>query len=172
VRTQLGYGAPMKIEADTVVSIDYTLKNDQGQVLDTSDGHSPLFYLHGHSNIVEGLESALGGRTPGDSLDVVVPPEQGYGERKDDLVFDVPREQLPKDVSPRKGMQLSMTSDDGHTVPVLIRTVKPRSVEVDANHELAGVTLHFSVVVREVRRATQEELHHGHAHGPGGHHHH
>jgi FKBP-type peptidyl-prolyl cis-trans isomerase SlyD len=172
VRAKLGYGAPMKIEADSVVSIDYTLKNDEGEVLDTSEGHGPLFYLHGHGNIVEGLEAALGGRAVGDTLDVTVPPEKGYGTRKDDLVFDVPREHLPKDLSPQKGMHLSMTSDDGHTIPVLISAVKPRSVQVDANHELAGVTLHFSVAVREVRKATPDELHHGHAHGPDGHHHH
>jgi FKBP-type peptidyl-prolyl cis-trans isomerase SlyD len=162
----------MKIAADTVVSIDYTLKNDAGEVLDSSDGHDALFYLHGHSNIVEGLESALDGRAVGDTLDVTVPPELGYGTRKEDLVFDVPRGQLPGDLSPKKGMQLSMTSDDGHTIPVTIRAVKPQSVQVDANHELAGVTLHFSVTVRSIRKATKEELRHGHAHGPGGHHHH
>lgn len=162
----------MRIENDTVVSIDYTLKNDQGEVLDTSEGHGPLHYLHGHGNIVEGLESALGGRSVGDSLDVTVPPELGYGTHSDELVFDVPREQLPKDVTPHKGMELSMTSDDGHTVPVRIRSVKPTSVQMDANHELAGVTLHFHVAVRDVRKATEEELQHGHAHGPGGHHHH
>jgi FKBP-type peptidyl-prolyl cis-trans isomerase SlyD len=105
-------------------------------------------------------------------VDVAVPPEKGYGVRKDDLVFDVPREHLPKALTPQKGMQLSMTSDDGHSVPVRISAVEPKSVQVDANHELADVTLHFSVAVREVRKATQEELQHGHAHGPEGHHHH
>jgi FKBP-type peptidyl-prolyl cis-trans isomerase SlyD len=164
--------APMKIQDNSVVAIDYTLKGDDGSVIDSSEGDSPLLYLHGHSNIVEGLEEALVGLGVGDSLDVIVSPEKGYGTRDDELIFEVPRAHLPDDVEPEKGMQLTMTSDDGETVPVTITKVMPTTVEVDANHELAGERLHFSVVVREIRNATSEELAHGHVHEPGHHHHH
>ncbi|HEX2736283.1 MAG TPA: peptidylprolyl isomerase [Polyangiaceae bacterium] len=161
----------MKIQSNSVVAIDYTLKGDDGTVIDTSEGDEPLTYLHGHNNIVEGLEEALTGLGVGDSLDVIVPPEKGYGTHDEDLVFEVPREHLPDDVEPEAGMQLTMTSDDGEEVPVTITKVLAKSVEVDANHELAGSRLHFSVVVRSIRAATGEELAHGHVHAPGHHHH-
>ena len=166
------YPGTMKIANDTVVGIDYTLKDDDGTLLDSSDGHGPLHYLHGHGNIVEGLESALAGRGAGDSFEVTVAPEQGYGALDDGLVFEVPSERLPNDITPEKGMELMLSTENGGTAVVRIRKVKPASVELDANHELAGKTLHFSVTVRDVRAASGEELKHGHAHGPGGHHHH
>jgi FKBP-type peptidyl-prolyl cis-trans isomerase SlyD len=162
----------MQIASDTVVAIEYTLTDDDGNVIDSSDGGEPLFYLHGHQNIVEGLEEALEGHKVGDSLKVSVSPEKGYGTRDPDLVFDVPRDQLPGEVEPEIGMELEMSDEDGMTIPVRISKVEADSVEVDANHELADQTLHFSVTVREVRRATAPELQHGHVHGPGGHHHH
>lgn len=155
-----------------VVSIEYTLKNDAGEILDASDDASPLHYLHGHGNIVEGLEAALDGRSVGDSLNVSVTPERGYGVRDETLIFDVPRKNLPEDLDPEIGMQLGMTSDEGETVPVWIRSVSADSVCLDANHELAGETLHFAVKVLGIRASTPEELAHGHVHGAGGHHHH
>lgn len=162
----------MQIQADMVVSIEYILKNDAGDVLDANDGGGPLHYLHGHGNIVEGLEAALAGRSVGDSLDVAVAPEQGYGVRDETLIFDVPRKNLPQDLDPEIGMQLGMTSEEGETVPVWIRSVTADSVRLDANHELAGETLHFSVKVLGIRPSTPQELAHGHVHGAGGHHHH
>ena len=162
----------MLIASDTVVAIDYTLKDDEGNVVDASEGGDPLFYLHGHQNIVEGLEEALEGHKVGDSLKVTVSPEKGYGTRDLQMVFDVPRDQLPGDVEPEVGMELEMSDEDGMSIPVRISKVSDDSVEVDANHELADQTLHFSVTVREVRKATATELEHGHVHGPGDHHHH
>lgn len=162
----------MQIAADTVVAIDYTLTDDAGNVVDSSEGGEPLFYLHGHQNIVEGLEEALAGKRAGDSLKVVVSPEKGYGTRDLDLVFEVPRDQLPGGVEPEIGMELEMSDEAGMTIPVRISKVGEDAVEVDANHELADQTLHFSVVIREVRKATAVEISHGHVHGPGGHHHH
>lgn len=161
----------MQIETDSVVGIDYTLKNQQGEILDSSEGHGPLYYLHGHGNIVEGLEAALGGRSAGDALEVTVPPEKGYGVREAGLVLQVSRDKLPSDLDPTPGVELAMEVEDGLQVPVRIHEVNDDVVTLDANHELAGVTLHFSVQVTEVRRATAEELAHGHVHGPGGHHH-
>jgi len=162
----------MQIQADMVVSLEYTLKNDAGEVLDANEGAAPLYYLHGHGNIVEGLEAALSGRSVGDTLNVTVAPEQGYGVRDETMIFDVPRKNLPKDLEPEVGMQLGMSSEDGETVPVWIREVSTDSVRLDANHELAGETLHFAVKVLSVRPSTAEELAHGHVHGPAGHHHH
>jgi len=156
------------IEANSVVSIDYTLRDDAGEVIDTSDGGEPLFYLHGHGNIVPGLERKLSGRTTGDSLEVVVAPEDGYGARDPKRVMDVPRDRMPEDLDPQPGMVIGMTSPDGQTMPVTIAEVSDESVKLDANHGLAGKTLHFAVTVRSVREASEEELSHGHVHGPGG----
>jgi FKBP-type peptidyl-prolyl cis-trans isomerase SlyD len=161
----------MKIRANAVVAIDYTLKGDDGNVIDSSEGHGPLHYLHGHDNIVPGLEEALDGLSVGDTVQVTVPPDKGYGGRNEELVFEVPRQHLPADIVPERGMQLTMSSDDGDAMPVTVTKVMLKSIEVDANHELAGQTLHFSVNVRHIRQATADELAHGHAHGPGHHHH-
>jgi FKBP-type peptidyl-prolyl cis-trans isomerase SlyD len=163
---------PMDVQANRVVAIDYTLKGDDGQVIDSSDGREPLYYLHGHQNIVEGLEKALEGKNVGDFVEVSVPPEQGYGTRDESRVFEVPKTSLPEDLTPTKGMVLHMSSPDGGRLPVTVTKVKLKSIEVDANHELADKTLHFSVTIKEVRKATKDEMTHGHAHGPGGHHHH
>lgn len=161
----------MNIQNDSVVTIDYTLKNDAGEVLDSSQGAGPLHYLHGHENIVPGLERALSGKSVGDVLDVVVSPEEGYGTRDPERVVNIEREKLPPDLEPEVGMMLAMQTPDGHSIPVQVTAVSGRDVTMDANHELAGQTLHFHVEVRSVREATGEELSHGHVHGPGGHHH-
>jgi FKBP-type peptidyl-prolyl cis-trans isomerase SlyD len=108
----------------------------------------------------------------GETKKVVVSPEEGYGVREEDLILDVPRDQLPADLELEVGLSLSMETDKGHTVPVRIVEVHEKSVKLDANHELAGVTLHFEVRIDSVRAASSEELQHGHVHGPGGHHHH
>jgi FKBP-type peptidyl-prolyl cis-trans isomerase SlyD len=154
----------MTIKANSVVSIDYTLKNDDGQVIDSSSGGDPLKYLHGHSNIVPGLESALAGKAAGESVKVSVPPAEGYGEHDPERVFDVARDRLPEDLDPQVGTMLGMQTPEGHTLPLTITKVTTESVTVDANHQLAGQTLHFEVEVREVRDATAEEVSHGHVH--------
>lgn len=159
------------IKANSVVALDYTLRNDGGKVLDTSDGAEPLHYLHGHGNIVPGLEQALTGRKNGESIDVVVPPEEGYGAHDPNGVLEVPRDRMPEDLDLQPGVILGMESPDGHTMPVTVVEVGDEKVKLDANHELAGQTLHFSVTIREIREASAEELSHGHVHGPGGHHH-
>lgn len=161
----------MDVQANRVVAIDYTLKGDDGQVIDSSADGSPLYYLHGHSNIVEGLEQALEGKQVGDVVEVSVPPEKGYGVRDETRVFEVPKTSLPEDLTPTKGMVLQMNAPGGGRLPVTITKVKLKSIEVDANHELADKTLHFSVTIKDVRKATKDELSHGHAHSPGHHHH-
>ena len=160
----------MNIAADSVVQIHYTLKNDAGDVLDSSAGREPLAYLHGAGNIVAGLENALEGKASGDKLNVRVAPEEGYGPRHDALVQDVPRDafQGVDDIQP--GMQFHAQGPSGPMVVTVVKTGDD-SVTVDGNHPLAGETLHFDVEVADVRDATEEEQEHGHVHGAHDHHH-
>lgn len=159
----------MHIQTDTVVALEYTLKDDQGELIDSSEPDQLLYYLHGHANIVVGLEEKLEGKNVGDRIEVSVPPDKGYGEYDENQIKDIPRSGLPDNITPQKGMTLYMTTPAGQ-IPITIKKVKPTTITVDANHELAGKTLHFDVTVKEVRRATKEELDHGHAHSPGHHH--
>lgn len=161
----------MKIAKGSVVTVDYSLHLGDGKVVDSSEPEDPLTYLHGEGQIVPGLESALEGLGVGDSRKVVVAPDQGYGTRDARGVQEVPRTAFPAGFEPRPGLELTAEGEDGEPVPFVIREVKPESVVIDLNHPLAGATLHFDVTVREVRAATAEELEHGHAHGPGDHHH-
>lgn len=161
----------MQIAQDAVVSIHYTLTNDQGETLDSSVGGEPLAYLQGHGNLIPGLENALNGKQAGDKLTVKVSPAEGYGEYDKNLVQRVPRRSFRGIADVRVGMQFQMQSAQGPRA-VTVTQVVGDMVTVDGNHELAGQTLNFEVEIVEVRDATQEELEHGHVHGPGGHHHH
>jgi len=160
----------MKIAGEKVVSIHYTLKNAEGSVLDSSSGSDPLAYLHGSGNIIPGLESALEGKEQGEKLSVTVEPGQGYGERDERLVQEVPRSAFKGVEELAPGMQFQAQGPQGARL-VVVTEVADESVTVDANHPLAGQTLHFEVEVAEVREATREELEHGHVHGAGGHQH-
>ena len=160
----------MAVGKDKIVSIDYTLTGDDGNVLDSSKGREPLQYLHGAGNIIPGLESALEGKGEGDQVNISIPPGQAYGERDEKMVQPVPRSafQGVQDIQP--GMQFQANTQAGPRV-VTIVDVNSDQVTVDANHPLAGQTLNFDVKVVGVRDATPQELEHGHAHGPGGAHH-
>lgn len=160
----------MQISANKVVSIDYTLTNSEGAVIDSSEGRGPLAYLQGHGNIIPGLENALEGKSVGDSLNVTIEPKDGYGERDDTLTQAVPRQMFENADEIQVGMQFqTMTEQGPHIVTVI--SVDDENVTVDANHPLAGETLNFDVSVVEIREATAEELEHGHVHGPEGHDH-
>lgn len=148
-----------------VVIIHYTLKNDQGETLDSSVGADPLPYLHGGGNIVPGLENALAGKSVGDAVDVVVAPEEGYGVRNPEAIQDVPRDAFPEDAQVEAGAQFVMQDDGGQVIPVWVAAVEGDTVTLDGNHPLAGVALHFSVTIEGVRDATEEEKSHGHPHG-------
>lgn len=161
----------MKIADDKVVSIHYTLKDAAGTVLDASAAGEPLAYLHGAGNIIPGLENALEGKQAGDRLSITVTPAEGYGERDERLVQAVPRSAFKGVERLAPGMQFQAQGPQG-TRLVVVTQVAADVVTVDANHPLAGQTLHFEVEVADVRDATREELEHGHVHGPGGHHHH
>lgn len=160
----------MLITKDKVVAIDYTLKDSGGQILDQSDEGEPLSYLHGSGMIIAGLESALEGKAANDELQVVVEPTDAYGEFDEALRQQVPRSQFADIEDLAVGMQFRVNADDGFMV-VTVVDVNDKEVTVDGNHQLAGVTLHFDVKVREIRDATEEEIEHGHPHGPGGHQH-
>jgi len=162
----------MQIDQDKVVLIHYTLTNDKGEVIDSSSGGEPLAYLHGQGNIIPGLEKALEGKQAGDKLDVKVAPADGYGERDDQLVQQVPRRAFSGVQNVQPGMQFHAQTSGGNTRVVTVTRVAGDMVTVDGNHPLAGENLSFAVEVTEVRDATEEELSHGHVHGPGGHHHH
>ncbi|RFA25841.1 peptidylprolyl isomerase [Alkalilimnicola ehrlichii] len=153
----------MQIAKDKVVSIEYSLKDDEGTLLDTSEGRDPLAYLHGAGNIIPGLESALEGKQTGDSVDVRINPEDAYGERNDQLQQVVPKELFQGVDTLEPGMQFQAQTEAGAQI-VTIKEVDGDNVTVDANHPLAGVPLNFSVNVVEVRDATAEELEHGHVH--------
>ena len=162
----------MKISANCVVSIQYKLTDDAGETLDSSDDGEPLVYLHGAGNLIPGLENELAGKGTGQSLSVTIQPEDGYGLVSEDLIQTVPRSDFGSVDQIEPGMRFEATGEDGQTQLIVVTAVAEDEVTVDGNHPLAGEVLHFDVTVEEVRAATEEELAHGHAHGPGGHHHH
>lgn len=160
----------MRIEKNTVVDIDYTLTDENGQVLDTSEGRGPMSYLHGAGGIIPGLERELDGKQAGDELKVAVAPEDGYGERNESLRQTVSSDQFEGVDDLAVGMQFRVDSNAGPMVITVVE-IAEEVVTIDGNHPLAGISLNFAVTVREVREATQEEIEHGHAHGPDGHEH-
>jgi FKBP-type peptidyl-prolyl cis-trans isomerase SlyD len=160
----------VEIAADRVVLIHYTLKGDDGAVMDTSSGGDPLAYIQGHGNLVSGLEKALEGKQDGDKLSVSVAPADGYGKRDAALIQRVPKRSMQGAGDIKKGMQFQARTDDGLRV-FTVTAVVGDMVTLDGNHPLADQTLHFDVQVVSVREATEEELEHGHVHGAGGHHH-
>lgn len=153
----------MQIANNKVVEIHYTLKNDDGETLDTSDGRDPLAYLQGSGNIIKGLESALEGKSAGDKVEVVVEPKDGYGERQDAAVQQAPMSAFEGIEGLKVGMQLQAQTERG-PVPVTVAAIEGDTVTIDANHQLAGERLHFDVSVENVREATEEEIEHGHVH--------
>ncbi|HYG17830.1 MAG TPA: peptidylprolyl isomerase [Ohtaekwangia sp.] len=156
----------MQITKNKVAAIHYTLRDNQGTVIDSSEGRQPLYYLHGAGNLILGMEEGLEGKEKGDKLKLKIEPAKGYGEKDPEMIQKVPRSAFgDQDVKP--GMKFS-TNQGG---VVTVTDVGLENVTVDANHELAGVELNFDVEVMEVRNATDEELSHGHVHGDGGHHH-
>lgn len=162
------------VMADKVVLIHYTLTNGAGEELDSSRGDEPLPYLHGHGNIVPGLERALGGKAVGFQDTVVVAPEDGYGAHDGSEPQQVPSDAFPDDFEVEEGMQFVVENELGEQIPVWVVGFEEGVVLLDTNHPLAGETLHFQVEIVKIRDATAEELHHGHPHGlegTEGHHH-
>jgi FKBP-type peptidyl-prolyl cis-trans isomerase SlyD len=154
----------MKIDKDHVVSLHYTLRNDQGETLDSSADGDPLSYLHGAQGIIPGLEKELLGKEIGDQFVVVIQPADAYGEFNEVLIDEVPREAFGEVDLIEVGTQFQAGDEKGNTRVVTIKAVGEDSITVDANHPLAGQVLHFDVTVKDIRLATQEEIEHGHPH--------
>ena len=156
----------MTVTKDSVVSIHYTLRDNDGNILDSSTGRDPLNYIHGRGNLIVGMEEGIEGKSNGDQFSLKISPEKGYGLKNDQLVQKVPLKSFG-DQKVEAGMQFN--TQNGQVVTVT--EVAQDSVTVDANHPLAGVALNFEVEVVDIRKATQEKIDHGHVHGPGGHDH-
>jgi FKBP-type peptidyl-prolyl cis-trans isomerase SlyD len=157
----------MQIGKNSIVSIHYTLKDESGEVLDSSDGREPLDYVHGSGQIIPGLEGELEGKAAGDEFSVVIEPENGYGSRDDSLVHEVPRSEFETPDEIEVGMQFRV-GDEGGTVIMVVAGINDDAVTLDGNHPLAGVNLAFDVSVAEVREATEEEIKASqHVHGSG-----
>lgn len=159
----------MKAAVGMVVTMHYTLTDESGEVLDSSRGGEPLSYLHGHGNIIPGLEKALEGVNAGHKAKVSVPAAEGYGEKNPEAIFEAPREHFPPDMELKAGERVTADGPEG-PISFMIVSVNEKGAVLDANHPLAGQTLHFDVEIVRVREATQEEIDHGHTH-EGGHHH-
>jgi FKBP-type peptidyl-prolyl cis-trans isomerase SlyD len=154
----------MQISKDLVASIHYTLKNADGEVLDTSEGQEPLHYVHGAQNIVPGLEKELEGKTTGDKLAVVVDPIDGYGEYNSELIQELPKDMFAGVDAIEMGMEFQAQTPEGGMQIIEVKSIDGDKVTVDGNHPMAGQTLHFDVEVTDVREATKDELEHGHVH--------
>jgi FKBP-type peptidyl-prolyl cis-trans isomerase SlyD len=157
----------MEVTNDRVVTMNYKLTGPEGNVLDTSEGREPLTYLHGHKNIIPGLEKRLEGTEEGAKLTVEVPAAEAYGEHDPQNVVKAQRDQFPDDAQIEPGARFEVQGPQGRAV---VRVVEAEGEEVtlDANHPLAGTDLTFEVEVLEVREANEEEVEHGHVHGEGG----
>ncbi len=161
----------MKVAKEAVVAINYTLTNNAGTVLDSSQGRDPLTYIQGIGALIPGLEAELEGKSAGEKLKVSIQPEHGYGLKDDTLVQVISRSQFEKGLKIEVGMQFETASADGHGMVVTVVEVTGENIKVDGNHPLAGEVLNFDVEIMSVRAASADELSHGHVHGPHGHHH-
>ncbi len=153
----------MKIRKNTVVSFEYTLKDDDGNLIDSSKGRGPLKYLHGNGNLIPGLEKALEGREAGESFSVRIPPEEAYGEIDEALIQEVPRDLFDESEGLEVGMQFQAQTEQGNYI-LTVKEIKENTVVIDGNHPLAGQNLNFEINIIAVREATLEELAHGYAH--------
>lgn len=153
----------MQISKHKVAAIHYTLTDDSGNVLDSSVGSEPLYYLHGEGNLIPGMEEGLEGHSAGDKVTIDVTPEKGYGRRNPALI-----EEVPKRAFGNQNVAVGMQFETNEGELITITDVGTDTVTVDANHPLADQNLHFDVQVLDVRDATPDELDHGHVHGPGG----
>ncbi len=158
----------MQIAPNFVVTLHYTLKDNDGNIIDQSDDSSFL-YLHGAMNIIPGLENALTGKSAGDEFTVTIPPEEGYGEKSPERIQEVPKEMFQEAGDIAVGLQFQAQGPDGAAIVVTVIEIKDDVVVIDGNHALAGVELNFAVKVVDVREASEEEISHGHVHGPHGH---
>jgi FKBP-type peptidyl-prolyl cis-trans isomerase SlyD len=156
----------MNVAKNRVITIDYTLTDDNNNIVDSTAGSESLDYLHGFGNIIPGLEEALEGKSPEDRFSVTIPAAQAYGERDDRLILDVPLDRFKEAGPVKKGMRFQVETSGGFQVVTVTRVVD-QTVTIDGNHPLAGLDLTFDVTVNAIREASDEELAHGHVHSHG-----
>jgi len=157
----------LMIGKNNVVSIHYTLKDEAGEVLDSSEGKPPLQYLHGANNLVPGLEQELQGKSTGAKFETSIPPEHGYGERNEDFVQTIQKDMFQGVDAVEPGMTFVAQGEGGAERQVRVTEVDGEEVTIDANHPMAGMTLNFEVEVVDVREGTDQEIEHGHVHNAG-----
>ncbi|MCJ7552313.1 MAG: peptidylprolyl isomerase [Ignavibacteriaceae bacterium] len=161
----------MPLAQNKAITFNYTLKDDEGNILDTTKGSSPFSFLSGNGQILPKLEDEMSGMLLGSKKNVKIDAADAYGEYNEEAVQKVERTNFPKDVDLQPGMQFVTNSPDGHQMPFIISEIKEDDVTIDFNHPLAGKNLEFDVELLDIRDATTEEIAHGHIHGQGGHHH-
>lgn len=157
----------MKAGKDKVIALHYTLTVDGAKVESSHDSGEQLWVLLGHGQLIPGLETAIEGHETGESLQVVVEPADGYGERQEGMIQRVPKKYFQQAAKLKPGMTTVLALKEGGHRAVVVHKVGMSTVDVDLNHPMAGKTLHFDVILGEVRDATEEEVKHGHAHPPG-----
>ena len=161
---------PLTIRRDRVALFHYSIRDESGSEIESNRDGAPAAVLYGRGGTLRGVEQALAGRVAGDRFDVRVPPELGFGVRRDDWTERVSKRYFQKNTRLKPGMVVSLRTETGMRTVTVVK-VGGKMVDVDLNHPMAGATLDFDIEVVDVREATPEELSHGHVHGPGGHHH-
>ena len=160
----------MKITKHAVVTVNYTLKNDKGETLDSSEGKEPMTYLHGVGGLIPGLETEMEGKEKSAKFSVTVQPENAYGNYDEKLLKLVSKDGFQGDEEMKVGMQVQLDTEHGPAMAVVSK-IDDTEVTLDLNHPLADAVLSFDIEVIDVREGTEEEISHGHVHGPGGHQH-
>lgn len=161
----------MPIGQNKVVTMNYTLKDNQGNVIQTTEKKEPFQFLSGNKQILPKLEQEIDNMIIGSKKNVKIPANEAYGEYSEQAVQQVDKKNFPNDVELKAGMEFVANSPEGQQMPFVVKEVKDKEVTIDFNHPLAGKDLEFDVELVDVRDASLEELQHGHAHGPGGHNH-
>ncbi len=160
----------LTVEKDRVVRFHYTVKDEAGEALETTEGGHPQAILYGHGSVPAGVEAALAGHKAGDEVSVTLAPAEAYGERREDYTQRISKKYLPKNRRVQPGTAVVLHTEQGPRLVTVIK-VGHKVVDVDLNHPFAGRTLQFELTIVEVREASEEEVAHGHVHGPGGHQH-
>jgi len=161
----------MAIGQNKVVTMNFTLKDEQGKIIQTTNNNSPFQFLSGNQQILPKLEEEIDHMIIGSKKNVKIPAKEAYGEYSEQAVQQVSKNNFPKDIELEVGMEFIANSTKGEQMPFVVKEIKNEEVTIDYNHPLAGENLEFDIELVDVRDATVEELQHGHVHGPGGHHH-
>ena len=161
----------MALEANKVVTINFILKDEDGNILESTENMEPFSFISGNNQILPKLEEAVNQMLIGTKRDVKVQAAEGYGEYNESAIQQVDKNEFPEDIKLEEGMRMIANSPDGNQMPFIVNKIEEKEVTIDFNHPLAGKNLEFNVELVDVRDATPEELAHGHVHGAGGHHH-